>query len=200
MKPGSYLVRLDRDKLKSQKASPCVASRKLFRLPFDVFSSPCRLIVSYKFTTAIFHRQLAEIQIKPTVEKKKPTELLCRLEAKHFKLVKTLVTDFLVKLYTFINAMTRNKNWVEKELQQSDLEVQLGFRDFVIFPQRDTILIIRKTRVCPALIPPSSFVPPSSRPRPALVLLPALVPPSSRQPHSLFRRRRRRSTYIRACH
>lgn len=36
---------------------------------------------------------------------------------------------------------------VEKELLQGDLEVQLAFRDFVIFPQRDTIVIIKKIRV-----------------------------------------------------
>lgn len=68
-------------------------------------------MVSYKFTSTMFHR-LLEMPIKPVIEKKKPNELLCKLEPKQFKFVKNELLPFLEKLRVFIIAATRNKNWV----------------------------------------------------------------------------------------
>jgi len=98
--------------------------------------------------------------IKPVIEKKKPNELLCKLEPKQFKFIKNELLPFLERLRVFIIAATRNKNWVEKELNQSDLEAQLNFRDYVVFPQRDTIVIINKIRVLRFffLLPLSTFL------------------------------------------
>lgn len=69
-----------------------------------------RLTVSYKFKTTIFHRNLG-FRLTPKVQKK-TGEIVCKLEPKIFRYVKTQLIPFLKQLVVFVSAMVANKNWI----------------------------------------------------------------------------------------
>jgi len=130
-RPGSSLLRIDKE-----NSSRIISSKGLVPL-----------IVSYKFTTSIVHRILP---IKTAVKIKRNSnntiEVCCKMEPKQLYHILNVLEPFLKKLFSFIAAATKNQNWIERELQQRELERELSFRPFVIFPSRlDHILIIRKT-------------------------------------------------------
>jgi len=123
-KPGSVILRIDKEVFRGGQKN-------------------IALIVSYKFKTIICHRPLA-IKVKPK-SKIKGDEVVCTVDPKLSRQVKYTLIEFLKKLVVFVSAIVQNKNWIEKELQSTKIERLLSFREFIIFPSRDRIIIIRKT-------------------------------------------------------
>eukprot|EP01125_Pyxidicula_operculata_P002656 TRINITY_DN124_c7_g1_i1.p1 TRINITY_DN124_c7_g1~~TRINITY_DN124_c7_g1_i1.p1 ORF type:complete len:2853 (+),score=800.21 TRINITY_DN124_c7_g1_i1:78-8636(+) len=123
--PASVMLRVDKDSYR--------AGNKIVPI-----------VVSYKFNSTIFHRNLS---IKATLKQmKKTNNIECRVEPKQFKFIKHQLINFLKKLVMFICQIINNKNWIEKDLQQADIEREMTFREFAIFPTRDHVVIIRKTK------------------------------------------------------
>jgi len=83
---------------------------------------------------------------------KRTNEILCRTEPKQFKFIKNQLLPFLKKLFVFISAIVSNIHWIEKELHDSlEIQRELAFKDFVLFPSGDHIVVIRKNRQAASL-------------------------------------------------
>eukprot|EP01127_Copromyxa_protea_P023001 TRINITY_DN849_c0_g1_i7.p1 TRINITY_DN849_c0_g1~~TRINITY_DN849_c0_g1_i7.p1 ORF type:complete len:1648 (-),score=362.75 TRINITY_DN849_c0_g1_i7:3456-8399(-) len=129
------------ERLRSEKPG-----RAILRLDTEGYRTDQKkatLVLSYKFNATIFHKN---INVKFEKVNKKEDEILCKVSAKAFHLIKTNLVTFSQTLMRFIRHMVANKNWVEKELIAEDLERELSFREFVIYPSRDHIVIMKRNR------------------------------------------------------
>jgi len=126
--PGSVLLRIDKEK--AGKKAP--------------------LILSYRFETVVFHVPLSKAVVKITLKKE---ETLCKLVQPSSMgwLTSSLFPFLNEKLYVFIIEVVSNKNWIEKELPEEEVEKELRFRDFVVCPTHQqspygSIIIYKKEK------------------------------------------------------
>lgn len=101
------------------------------------------LVVSYKYYDRVVHRDL-KILLKIKV-KAEAQMIICKVDPKTFKWIQTSLIPFLEQVAPFINEFCQNKNWVERDMNELELEKELTFRKFVIFPENVHITVLKKS-------------------------------------------------------
>lgn len=103
-----------------------------------------RLIISYKYKTKVFHRP-TNIFLRTKV---KNDIILCKIDQKNFRFLQNQLFKFLDEVTKFINEFCRNTvHFIERELEDYELEKELTIRKYVIFPSKERIVIAKKTEV-----------------------------------------------------
>ncbi|KAL6064721.1 NEK protein kinase [Balamuthia mandrillaris] len=140
LSPGSSLLRLDSKDAKTNK-------------------SKSALIVSYKFLNMTFHHRLPSLLMNLKRKKKQkkkdlakrssssPSNLLKCVPSNRttFYFVQKVLLEFLPRLEQFIKEFSCNKNYVELDLEgDAELENELSFRPFIIYPTTKGDLVIKK--------------------------------------------------------
>ncbi len=80
----------------------------------------CRLILSYKYVTTVFHRHFDSLLMTLKVKKKQKkgrieSMNLCYANSKsNFNYIEKVLVEFLPRLQQFIQEFTSNKNFVGK--------------------------------------------------------------------------------------
>jgi hypothetical protein len=74
--------------------------------------------------------------------------ILCKIDQKNFRFLQNQLFKFLDEVTKFINEFCRNTvHFIERELEDYELEKELTIRKYVIFPSKERIVIAKKTEV-----------------------------------------------------
>jgi len=72
--------------------------------------------------------------------------ILCKVDQKNFRFLQNQLFGFLDDVTKFINEFCRNTvHFIERELEDYELEKELTIRKYVIFPSKERIVIAKKT-------------------------------------------------------
>lgn len=120
-------LRLDKDYFLNQRKNERDAKRPL--------------ILSLRFRSIIFHLAVERAAVRISTRKQ---EIMCKLQqVGALKHVNQLI-PFMDKLFVFIREVVANKNWIERELTSREIEADLSFRDFIVYPSVEQSIVIVK--------------------------------------------------------
>lgn len=106
----------------------------------DKYSKKPGFFLSFKFKSVIYHRRLANLKIEKVTRNDNGMKEVA-VDIKVIKFLQNDVLPFREKLFYFILAMVKNKNWIEKELASNkerekrllDWMNEMDFKEFMIY-------------------------------------------------------------------
>eukprot|EP00211_Chloroparvula_japonica_P015138 CAMPEP_0119125236 /NCGR_PEP_ID=MMETSP1310-20130426/4587_1 /TAXON_ID=464262 /ORGANISM="Genus nov. species nov., Strain RCC2339" /LENGTH=242 /DNA_ID=CAMNT_0007115287 /DNA_START=66 /DNA_END=791 /DNA_ORIENTATION=+ len=107
-------------------------------------SKKCPLSVSFKYREKIVHHVYEKFIFYVQFERQNKPR--CKTNPRMYKQISQLNARFLPALRLFIAEFSQNRNYLEREMDESpsELEKELVYRRFVIYPSKDRVYIKRK--------------------------------------------------------